>query len=64
MPITRRVIALFCSRILQQRFSAGGNLSATVTANSSGIFLGILAVTDNGTPNLTSYRRIILNVTQ
>jgi hypothetical protein len=54
--------------ILQQNptatASAAANLSMTVTANSSGIFHVILAVTDNGTPNLTSYRRIILNVTQ
>lgn len=54
--------------ILQQNptatVSAAGNLSTTVTANSSGIFHVILAVTDNGTPNLTSYRRVILNVTQ
>jgi hypothetical protein len=54
--------------ILQQNptatISGADQLAATVTANSAGIFHIILAVTDNGTPNLTSYRRIILNVTQ
>jgi len=54
--------------ILQQNptatISGASNLSATVTASAAGIFHVILAVTDNGTPNLTSYRRIILNVTQ
>jgi cellulose-binding protein len=54
--------------ILQQNptasISGASTLSATVTANAAGIFHLILAVTDNGTPNLTSYRRIILNVTQ
>lgn len=54
--------------ILQQNpiatISGAGNLASTVTANSPGIYHVILAVTNNGTPNLTSYRRIILNVTQ
>jgi hypothetical protein len=54
--------------ILQQNptatISGAGNLAATVTASLPGIFHVILAVTDNGTPNLTSYRRTILNVTQ
>jgi Protein of unknown function (DUF1593) len=39
------------------------NLAATVTVNAAGSVHVILAVTDNGTPNLTSYRRVILNVT-
>jgi hypothetical protein len=54
--------------ILQQNptatVSGATNLSATVTASAAGTFHVILAVTDNGTPNLTSYRRVILNVTQ
>ena len=35
---------------------------ATVTPNSTGVAHVILAVTDNGTPSLTSYRRIILTI--
>jgi hypothetical protein len=35
-------------------------LLATVTLNSPGIARVILAVRDNGTPSLTSYRRAIL----
>jgi hypothetical protein len=54
--------------ILQQNptatISGADQLAATVTASSAGIFHIILAVIDNGTPNLTSYRRIILNVAQ
>jgi hypothetical protein len=50
-------------QVPQAIVSGADNQAATVTANSSGIFHIILAVTDNGTPNLTSYRRVILNVT-
>jgi hypothetical protein len=35
---------------------------ATLTPNSAGIAHVILAVTDNGTPSLTSYRRVILTI--
>ena len=46
----------------QATVSGANNLAATVTVNLPGVIHVILAVTDNGTPNLTSYRRIILNV--
>ena len=35
---------------------------ATVMPNSPGTAHVILAVTDNGTPALTSYRRVILTI--
>ena len=35
---------------------------ATVTPNSAGVAHVILAVADNGTPSLTSYRRIIMTI--
>jgi hypothetical protein len=35
---------------------------ATLTPNSAGIAHVILAVSDNGTPSLTSYRRVILTI--
>jgi len=47
----------------QGTVSGANNLAATVTVNAPGTIHVILAVTDNGTPNLTSYRRVILNVT-
>ena len=47
----------------QATVSGAGNQDATVTVDTPGVFHVILAVTDNGTPNLTSYRRVILNVT-
>lgn len=40
----------------------GAAAVATVTPNAPGIAHVILAVTDNGTPALTSYRRVILTV--
>ena len=43
--------------------SGADNQDATVTVDTPSVFHVILAVTDNGTPNLTSYRRVILNVT-
>jgi hypothetical protein len=46
----------------QATVSGASNQSAVVTVNSPGVYHIILAVTDNGTPNLTSYRRVILNV--
>jgi hypothetical protein len=46
----------------QASVSGAGNQDATVTVDTPGVFHVILAVTDNGTPNLTSYRRVILNV--
>ena len=47
----------------QATVSGADNQDATVTVDTPGVFHVILAVTDNGTPNLTSYRRVILNVT-
>ena len=35
---------------------------ATVTPNTAGVAHVILAVTDNGTPSLTSYRRVVLTI--
>jgi len=35
---------------------------ATVTPQAAGIAHVILAVEDNGTPSLTSYRRVILTI--
>jgi hypothetical protein len=35
---------------------------ATVTPNTPGTAHVILAVSDNGTPSLTSYRRVILTI--
>ena len=40
----------------------GATPVATMTPNSAGVAHVILAVTDNGTPSLTSYRRIILTI--
>jgi hypothetical protein len=40
----------------------GGSPTATVLPNSPGTAHIILAVTDNGTPPLTSYRRVILTI--
>jgi hypothetical protein len=40
----------------------GATPVATVTPNSAGVAHVILAVTDTGTPSLTSYRRIILTI--
>lgn len=40
----------------------GSTATATVTPNTPGTAHIILAVTDNGTPSLTSYRRVILTV--
>ena len=42
--------------------SNGAAAVATVTPNAPGIAHIILAVTDNGTPALTSYRRVILTI--
>lgn len=42
--------------------SNGATAVATVTPNAPGIAHIILAVTDNGTPSLTSYRRVILTM--
>ena len=39
-----------------------GKAVATVTPNSAGVAHVILAVTDNGTPSLASYRRIIFTI--
>ena len=47
----------------QATVSGADNQDATVTVDTPGTFHVILAVTDNGTPKLTSYRRVILNVT-
>jgi hypothetical protein len=38
------------------------NAAATVMPNSAGVAHVILAVTDDGTPSLTSYRRVILTI--
>ena len=40
----------------------GATPVATVTPNAPGVAHVILAVTDSGTPSLTSYRRIILTI--
>ena len=40
----------------------GDTSRATVTPRVAGIAHVILAVTDDGTPTLTSYRRIILTI--
>jgi hypothetical protein len=40
----------------------GGAAVATVVPNTAGVAHVILAVTDNGTPSLTSYRRVILTI--
>jgi hypothetical protein len=48
--------------VTQATISGEQNQAATATANLPGVAHIILAVTDNGTPNLTSYRRVILNV--
>jgi len=42
--------------------SNGGAPVATVMPNAPGVAHVILAVTDNGTPSLTSYRRVILTI--
>jgi hypothetical protein len=42
--------------------SGAQNQAVMVTVSSPGVAHVILAVTDNGVPNLTSYRRVILNV--
>ena len=42
--------------------SNGAAAIATVMPNAPGIAHVILAVTDNGTPALTSYRRVILTI--
>lgn len=42
--------------------SNGSAAVATVVPNTPGIAHVILAVTDNGTPSLTSYRRVILSI--
>jgi hypothetical protein len=47
----------------QATVSGADNQDATVTVDTPGVVHVILAVIDNGTPNLTSYRRVILNVT-
>jgi Cellulose-binding Sde182, nucleoside hydrolase-like domain/Cellulose-binding protein Sde0182, C-terminal domain len=49
--------------IPQATVSGANNQSAMATVSSPGAYHIILAVTDNGTPNLTSYRRIIVNAT-
>jgi hypothetical protein len=54
---------VFFQRSPSTTVSGTDNLVATIAVSSPGIVHVILAVTDNGTPNLTSYRRIILNVT-
>jgi len=36
--------------------------TATVVPNTAGVAHVILAVTDNGRPSLTSYRRVILTI--
>ena len=40
----------------------GATAVATVTPNTPGTAHVILAVTDNGTPSLTSYRRVVLTI--
>jgi hypothetical protein len=40
----------------------GATPVATVTPNAPGVAHVILAVTDNGTPSLTSYRRVIVTI--
>ncbi len=40
----------------------GETSAATVMPNTPGVAHVILAVTDDGTPSLTSYRRIILTI--
>ena len=40
----------------------GATAVATIVPNTAGVAHVILAVTDNGTPSLTSYRRAILTV--
>jgi hypothetical protein len=40
----------------------GDTATATVTPNASGTAHIILVVTDDGTPSLTSYRRVILTI--
>ena len=42
--------------------SNGATPVAAVMPNTPGIAHVILAVTDNGTPSLTSYRRVILTI--
>lgn len=42
--------------------TGGNTATATVTPNTSGTAHIILAVTDNGAPSLTSYRRVILTI--
>jgi hypothetical protein len=40
----------------------GATAVATITPNTPGTAHVILAVTDNGRPSLTSYRRVILTI--
>jgi hypothetical protein len=47
------------ARVVVER---GNQLKATVTPRVAGVAHVILAVTDAGTPSLTSYRRVILNI--
>jgi hypothetical protein len=56
-------IQLLSFRVPPSRIAISGtqNQAAMVTVSSPGVAHVILAVTDNGLPNLTSYRRVILN---